>query len=117
MYDSEILSFSKPKKNAILSAEKRTLIFIFFNVFFLIISIRHLLSDKQKNGLKIGHLLLFLVNPLTLFCFLIRLDFPSDWFLSKVTVQDKNNKLVFFSTKKCSVVIKKSHYPFSLWPK
>ena len=36
MYDLElkILSFSKPPKNAILSAKKRTLRFIFFNIFF-----------------------------------------------------------------------------------
>ena len=36
VYDLElkIISFSKPPKNAILSAKKRTLRFIFFNIFF-----------------------------------------------------------------------------------
>ena len=53
------------------------------------------------------YLLLFLVNAFALFCFLIRLDFPSDWFLSKVTVQDKNNKLVFFLLKNVLLLLKK----------
>ena len=50
MYDLElkILSFSNPPKNAILSGKKRTLRFIFFK-FFLIIIFKNLLSDKQKK--------------------------------------------------------------------
>ena len=44
----KILSFSNPSKNAILSGKKRTLRFIFFK-FFLIIMIRNLLSDEQKK--------------------------------------------------------------------
>ena len=58
VYDLElkILSFSIPSKNAILSGKKRTLRFIFF-IFFLMIILRNLLSDKQNIGLKIRHLL------------------------------------------------------------